>query len=452
VTTEPGSSPPMPSRSESAPAAAGESTSDLLRSMLSQAVEDQLLDQREIVGAIGDVRAEVMRLSQELADMRAQQPRDDAEAQINTVTVEMREAVQFLSERLDGVTGMVAQRGEELAEIRTALTAIDAHLRAQGETIGVLSAGVQSLPSYGERVSALQDNLQVLHRQLAGIEAALAATEDNPVDERLRSIETLVAPLAARLDAVSDTSVAQSGSMSELQSALGQLQSALAAMQGRIEPLASDITAIGADVAGLVEGTADGAALDSRVSESVNHAVRQTERRMIEHIDEAVLALAQTLLRRRPVSIASQMTATPTTEAPAALNTGPGAAEPATDTDPGAAEPATLTDDVDSDDDVESADDAAADHGVPVGDLAEPDDEPTSLPEQADDAELSAAEARAHDAPTVDEPIAAEPPTLAWSPETPPERDPTDPTVVPDTVVPDEDHTRKRRWFSSPDR
>src|SRR4051812_30677391 len=138
----------------------------MLQSMLSRAVEGQVADQRELTNAVADMRNQLMRLSQELAGLRVRPADETSDAQNNAVTVEMREAVRFLSERLDGVTRMVAQRGEELADIRTALTAIDAHVRSQAETIGVLSSGLQALPSYGERVSILQDNLQILHRQL----------------------------------------------------------------------------------------------------------------------------------------------------------------------------------------------------------------------------------------------------------------------------------------------
>ena len=170
--------------------------------MLARAAEEQLGEQRELASAIGDIRNQLMRMSQELAEMRVRPPDETVDAQINHVTVEMREAVRFLSERLDGVTRMVAQRGEDLADIRTALTAIDTHVRSQAETIGVLSAGLQALPSYGERVSALQDNVQVLHQQLVGIEGSLAARPDGDDNyaERLESIESSIAPLAQRLD------------------------------------------------------------------------------------------------------------------------------------------------------------------------------------------------------------------------------------------------------------
>jgi hypothetical protein len=276
----------------------------MLRSMLSRAVEDQLVDQHEIASLMSDMRSQLMRFGQEIAGLRAHGPRDDSsDAQINSVTVELREAVRFLSERIDGVTRMVAQRGEDLADIRGALTAVDAHVRSQAETIGLLSAGLQSLPSYGEQISVLADNLAIVHRQLVAIDVAVNAAAA-PSEDRLSAIEASVMPLAATMS---------------------ELTAAVASVRAQVEPLASDVTAIGGHVTGLVEGTADGAALDSRVRESVSTAIQLTEQRLIEHIDEAVFALAQTLLKRRPVSIA-----TPVAE--------PAAAEPAMD-EPAAAEP-----------------------------------------------------------------------------------------------------------------
>jgi hypothetical protein len=541
VTTEPGSGTPMPNLPESVPVesdtAGGESTSDLLQTMLSRAVEAQLADQSELTSAVGDMRAQLMRLSQELAEMRVRPPSDDSDAQINNVTVEMREAVRFLSERLDGVTRMVAQRGEELADIRTALTAIDAHVRSQAETIGVLSAGLQALPSYGERVSVLQDNLQVLHRQLVGIEGTLAKAEGDAVGERLTAIvaavsapkddsgiterltaieaaieaaaasagdadvadrlsaiESSVSPLVGRLNEVSDTGTAQSALLSQLQSSASQLQLAVIGLQSQIEPIAEDVTAIGGEVTGLVEGSADGAALDSRVSESVSQAVRDTEQRLIAHIDDAVLALAQTLLKRRVSSpptpsadrpLAEQVATVepdvsepdvagfdlagldeaeesePSTAAPSAdaawwerdlspvdSPAAPESAddEPAQDSEPdeevAETEPERVsTAALDRDEDVES-DEAQPTDGATeaVSEATGEDDEPTRLPEQADDA-LETEQGPATEE-MLTEPAAAKSAALteAWSPQTPPARDPSDPTVTLD------DGRKRRRW------
>jgi hypothetical protein len=271
-----------------------ESTSDLLRSRLSQALEEQLSDQQELVSAIGNLRSQVMRLGQEIAELRVQPPREEpTDAQLNTVTVEMREAVRFLSERLDGVTRMLALRGEELADVRISLAAIDTQIHDQADTITELSTDVQRLPKEDGRTSALHDDLRTLHRQMVSMEEAIAAPRSSDNGDRLAAIDAAVSPLGAALADIRYVSAAQSEQIEQL--------------RNRLEPIAVDVTAIGGDVAGLVEGTADGAALDARVNESVTAAMRGTERRLMAHIDEAVLALAETLLRRRSSGVANQM-------------------------------------------------------------------------------------------------------------------------------------------------
>jgi uncharacterized coiled-coil protein SlyX len=346
VTTPSGPGVPMAGPNEPATAqpATGESPAELLQSMLSHAVEGQLDEQRELAGAIDDMRSQLMRMGQEIADLRVRAPRDDAaDAQINSVTVELREAVRFLSERLDGVTRMLALRGEEFADVRTALAALDTHLRTQADTIAELSVGVAELPSYGERMSILQDNVRALHLQLVGIDAALKASDNSGVLARLDVIETALAAHASddigeRLSAVSAEVEAAVAPVAQLLSQISAGTAAqaaiLAQLQQRLDPIATDITAIGGDVAGLVEGSAAGAALDSRVNESVTEAMRETERRLTVHIDEAVLALAQALLRRRITSPAVQPGA-PTTTAPPVEQPEP---EPAPES-PSAAEP-----------------------------------------------------------------------------------------------------------------
>jgi prefoldin subunit 5 len=287
VTTEPGSGVPAgPDEPTSADAPVVESTSELLSSMLSRAVEGQLDEQRELAGAIDDMRTQLISMGRQLADVRVRTPRDEAtDAQINTVTAELREAVRFLSERLDGVTRMLALRGEEFADVRTSLGALDAQIRSQMETISALTQGV-------EAAAAASDNREVLAR-LDTMEATLATKADNDLGERLvavgagieAAIDAAVAPLAQRLTEISAATAAQSATLTQLQS--------------RLDPMASDITAIGGNVSGLVEGSAASVALDARVNESVTDAMRETERRLTVHIDEAVLALAEALLRRR---------------------------------------------------------------------------------------------------------------------------------------------------------
>jgi hypothetical protein len=308
----------LPSGDEQAPPGAVEPGAELIQSMLARAVEVQQGDQRELTAAVGEMRAQLMRMSQELAELRLRPPTDETpDAQLNTVTVEMREAVRFLSERLDGVTRMVALRGEELADVRTALTAIDAHVRSQAEAVGVLSAGMQGIPAYGERVVSLQDAVAIVHQQLIGIEASIEATEStalgsrfngldaalaalrvDDVGGRLGSMEATAASMAERLAGIDAGQTVQADAIAQLRALAVELHNGVVGLHARIDPVAEDITAIGSGVTGLVEGSADGAALDSRISESVSSAVKSTEERLIAHIDEAIVVLAETLLRR----------------------------------------------------------------------------------------------------------------------------------------------------------
>lgn len=334
MTIDPGSGQPV---GGGQPPSGGEpQTSDRLRSMLAQAVEGQRDEQREVAGVLGDLRNQLLRLGQEIAEMRAAGGADSADAStINNVTVELREAVRFLSERLDGVTRMVAQRGEELADIRGALTAIDAHVRSQGETIGMLSQGLQALPSYGERVAALQENIDRVHQRLGEVRNVVARPPDTGhLTQRLTSIESALAPISDQLaqsrQAAADHSATladQSASLAEQAAAMAEQRRSVDALHDRMESLAAgtqaalavppvfddtsiqaldiqlsslaaEITSIRGDLSELVEAGASQPAASADTGEFAA-AVTAAEERMRNHVDEAVVALAEMLLRRR---------------------------------------------------------------------------------------------------------------------------------------------------------
>ncbi|HVT20814.1 MAG TPA: hypothetical protein VHE57_05445 [Mycobacteriales bacterium] len=225
------------------------------------------------MGALVDIRNQVIRLGQEVAALRAEQPAQGPDA--NAVTAELREAVRFLAERLDGVARMVAQRGEELADTRGALGAIDAHVRSQAETIGVLTTGMQALPSYGQQVSSLQDNLNSLQQRLGsiegsigqrlgGIEQAVARPADATISERLSALEGMIGPLAQRLaQAHSDHAASLQSLHSKLESlaagtqaALAQPavvdENALAAFDPKIAALSAELKALRSDVGAVL--------------------------------------------------------------------------------------------------------------------------------------------------------------------------------------------------------
>lgn len=325
------------------------------------------------MAALADVRNQLLRIGQQIAEMRADPGTAGVEA-ANGVIAELREAVRFLAERLDGVARMVAQRGEELADTRGALGAIDAHVRSQAETIGVLTTGMQALPSYGERIAGLQDNINGVQQRLGGIENAFGpigqrlgsietsvSRPDSGVSERLAAIEGMLGPLSQRLgqsltehsaslqalhgrvealaantqaglESVSAGTQAAlavpvpgdgsgAAAVAELDPKLSALAADVAAMRQQLSTLSStalsstsasaaaapaptvDLSGLRDEIAALIKAQpapapAAGSAPAVAATGDVDAAIASAEERIKEHIDDAVLALAQTLLGR----------------------------------------------------------------------------------------------------------------------------------------------------------
>jgi hypothetical protein len=303
--------------------------------------------------ALTDVRNQLMRLGQQIAEMRTEPGTAQAEA-ANGVIAELREAVRFLAERLDGVARMVAQRGEELADTRGALSAIDAHVRSQAETIGMLTTGMQALPSYGERVSALQDNINGLQQRLTGIEGSFGpigqrlgsietavSRPDSAVSERLAALEGMIGPMSQRLgqsltehnaslqalhgrvEALATGTQASfeslaSGTQAALATPVSVDDGAVAAIEPRLASLVSDLAALRSEVSALAAASPTAALAELKdeiaklavakpvgkgsgsaravASADVDAAVAAAESRIKDHVDDAIVALAQTLL------------------------------------------------------------------------------------------------------------------------------------------------------------
>jgi len=104
--TDPGSGTPM---------------SERMQALLSRAVEDQLSEQRQVANAMTEVRNHLAHLGAELQQLRATAggaADEEIQRQVAGVAADVREAIRVLSERLDGVGGLVQQRGNDLTELR----------------------------------------------------------------------------------------------------------------------------------------------------------------------------------------------------------------------------------------------------------------------------------------------------------------------------------------------
>lgn len=100
MTADPGSGTPM---------------SERMQALLSRAVEDQLSEQRQLAGALAEVRGQLARIAAEMETIRGETgPAPDVEHAVAAVSAEVRAAVRLLGERLDGVDAALARLAERV--------------------------------------------------------------------------------------------------------------------------------------------------------------------------------------------------------------------------------------------------------------------------------------------------------------------------------------------------
>jgi hypothetical protein len=396
--------------------------SERMQSLLSRAVEDQMSEQRELAGALNDVRGQLERVVGELGAMRSA----GAGNSVAAITDEIRDVVRMLADRLDGVARMVLERGADMTEMRSSVSDLEKVVRSHTEALSGVSGGLAALPALGERIGGLQDNLSGLSasmnglNELAGAVTALQQRVDH-LSQELRETRAAFTGIASRVADIPvradiETAFGRLGDpMSALAQRIGAMEEAVRALATR--PVgadgpasAVDLTGIQAELGRLSEAvgqqarqrgeqfsavdaqlrdlaaaverrsTAEAPSADTgveqvqsglnelreslfgpnglstkvdalvnddvetRVSAAVDESVTKVENRLTAHIDEAILALAQALLRPRPqkssaaramaARVAAEVAATPT--APSAATPAPAPA-PA----PAAAEPVT---------------------------------------------------------------------------------------------------------------
>src|SRR3954471_3961998 len=141
MTADPGSGTPM---------------SERMQALLSRAVEDQISEQRQVAGAMNEVRSYLAHLGAELQQLRATAggaADEEIQRQVAGVAADVREAIRVLGDRLDGVTALVQQRGNDLAEIRSV---IDSELRPRVDSVDAAMRDLRSaFTGIGARVADL---------------------------------------------------------------------------------------------------------------------------------------------------------------------------------------------------------------------------------------------------------------------------------------------------------
>jgi prefoldin subunit 5 len=363
--------------------------SERMQSLLSRAAEDQLAEQRQLAGALTDLRAQLQSIAADVGSLRDRSGDGggSVEGALASVSADVREAVRLLGERLDGLSRLVAQRGNDLAELNAASSALQAAVRGHGEALAGLGNGLDALPSFGERIGGLQNHLSALHERLAGLDeltgtVGVLQQRVESMDHGVRELRSAFAAIGARmaelpgrsdLDAAAARSTAALAGLGErldrleealrgvpeavaarapapapaqpvdlgpLQHELSRVASAhaetaagtherLSALEARTAEVLAALTPeeeedtdevepgdevedpVAIELAELREAllgeggiaerleAAGEQDLDEKVATAVQRAVSASEERLSAHFDEAVLALAEALLRRR---------------------------------------------------------------------------------------------------------------------------------------------------------
>jgi len=258
-----------------------------------------------------------------------------------------------LQQRVDGVD-------QGLRDLRSAFAAIGARMaelpgRADLDAFG--QRATAPLGELHERVAGIEQAIGTVNAQIA---AAAARTDDGGPDETGQRVEELGADLAQRLSGIEQAVAAVNAQIAaaaaqpdqggedvagqrieELRSEVAQFAAAArdetsglaqrlttvdqrltevlealtpgqvvdehdAGEDDYVDPVVAELAELreallGEDGLAARVDAAGSAGLDQRVSAAVQQAVAATEERLTAHIDEAVLALAEALLRRRAV-------------------------------------------------------------------------------------------------------------------------------------------------------
>lgn len=234
-------------------------------------------------------------------------------------------ALDWLGSRMDGL----GQRLDALPELGRLLNGVGSRLDGLGQRL-------DALPQLGQSLAGLADRTQALDAQvarLAELPAAVAdlqarATGDAALSQSVRELLAAPGP-AAELGPLLDQKLG--GALAALSDGVGerlgdlerQVQ-AVAASQANMLASAAPRGPSPGEFADIVrEGVRDATRdfvrdyLREAVRDIVTMSTRDTERRITDHMDEAVLALAQALLTRRP-ALGAALSAGPSAPAPGA--------------------------------------------------------------------------------------------------------------------------------------
>ncbi|HVE99243.1 MAG TPA: hypothetical protein VNA12_08695 [Mycobacteriales bacterium] len=268
----PGPDAPPPYLGGSAPGAG--QVSERMQSLLSRAVEDQMAEQRQLQLLVNDIRATLAQLQQDIRQLAGGQSTEAVRADITTLGGEVRGSSAQLGERLEAVVRAVTASVQAVQSVTAQLDRVHEQLNHQQQVLATLPATVQRAAAEATPTdNAIRDEMAALRAEIAQMRAATGELVRGEVGGLGHGVRSDVAALR-------NTIGSEVGGLGhEVRTEVAGLRDALG---GEL-----------ADVRALVEREI------AAVRAATRADAEETARSVTTHVDTAVLALAEALLRRR---------------------------------------------------------------------------------------------------------------------------------------------------------
>lgn len=272
--------------------------SERMQALLSRAAEEQLNEQRQVSVVLGDLRQLLTGLNDRVdaLALRLDEQVDQTPTGVPDSLSALQREVSGLDDRLE----VAAQRPvlteqtllASLSPVFSRLDALDERLSGLSDTAERLPGVATTLTDVADRVDALSG----LRDEVAGLRAGVSALRED------QSVSTLVSSVAAMRGTVEELG----GRVAKIDVPTGD-DVAAAVGQQVTDRLVDELAPRIADLvmhkmaSTLVDQVSSGvsASVQSGLAEEVRTVSADSERRISAHVDDAVLALAEALLRRR---------------------------------------------------------------------------------------------------------------------------------------------------------
>ncbi len=272
--------------------------SERMQALLSRAAEEQLNEQRQVSVVLGDLRQLLTGLSDRVDALasRIDDQVDEARSAVPESLSALQREVSGLDKRLEVaaqrpvLTEQTLQSG--LSPVFTRLDALDERLSGLTDTAERLPAVATTLTEVSDRVGALSG----VRDEVAGLRAGVASLRSD------QSVPTLVSGVAAMRELVEELG----GRVANIDVPTRDSVAAAVSSQvtdrlvDELAPRVADLVMhkVASTLVDQVAGSVS-ASVQSGLAEQVRTISAESERRISAHVDDAVLALAEALLRRR---------------------------------------------------------------------------------------------------------------------------------------------------------